>query len=466
MGRKEVGNHSCQYFRHLRNRGGGIRGKGPIFFFTKSWTWLLIVSAKTDLDQFLLLEAVMSTTGQLYHNQYLRQVLFLGEFWQHGNYYINCQLKPKFILCPVCGSKNCALNSSMTRDFLGLPEGTRKTIIRCKIQRVKCRDCGANQYVKVPFADPHKRYTRKFAELVCNEINESSISSVSTKLSVSFDLCYYIYLDYLQKKYSNPDLRNLKFLVMDEIAVSKGHKYVTIVVNYVNGNVLYVGDGKGTDALENFWKLIGPIRAKKIKAVAIDMSPAFISAVNKNLPNAKIVFDHYHLVKLLNEHLDDLRREAYKEALNEEKNILKGKRWLLLKNPENLDGSKNETEQLAKILELNKPLTTGYYMKEAIRNIWTKETRDEAHQVLLHWVKIGMASPDAIINKMASTIYNFSYGILNWFDFEMTTSPLEGLNNKIKTIKRRSYGIKNQNYFRLRILGVHDTEFILTGIGS
>src|SRR5262249_15625353 len=160
---------------------------------------------------------------------------------------------------------------------------------------------------------------------------------------------------------------------IDEIAIAKGHRYVTVVLDLLSGAVVFVGDGKGVDALKPFWRRLRAARAK-IKAVATDMSKAYIRAVRDHLPKAVHVFDHFHVIKLFNDKLSAFRRALYAQLTSEpERKILKGTRWLLLKNPENLDPDKNERERLDEALQLNAPLATAYYLKEDLRQIWLQD---------------------------------------------------------------------------------------------
>ena len=148
-------------------------------------------------------------------------------------------------------------------------------------------------------------------------------------------------------------------------------------MNYETGNVIYVGKGKGADALDPFWALIGPRRAKKIKAVAIDMSPAYISAISTHLPHAVIIYDHFHIIKLLNKYLDELRRSVYRESSTEQRKLLKGIRWILLKRGANLNDDKNERTKLEEALALNESLSFGYYLKEDISQVWEQDSKED-----------------------------------------------------------------------------------------
>jgi transposase len=267
----------------------------------------------------------------------------------------------------------------------------------------------------------------------------------------------------LNRRFAKPSLKNLSHIAIDEISVRKGHKYLTIVLNLTTGVVVFVGDGKGADALSPFWERLQR-RKNKIKAVAIDMSPAYISAVMDNLPNAAIVFDHFHVVKLYNEKMDDLRRQVYKNTTDAlEKKAIKGTRWILLKNPENLDADKNEPQRLQEALQINQALAIAYYLKDALREFWYQPNKGAATRCLQDWVNQANQSKIPILMKFARTLLAHRSGILAYYDFPITSGPLEGLNNKIKTMKRQAYGFRDMEFFKLKIMALHQTKYALVG---
>ena len=205
-------------------------------------------------------------------------------------------------------------------------------------------------------------------------------------------------------------------IAIDEIAVAKGHRYLTVVMDLESGAVVFVGDGKGADALKPFWKRLRPSGAK-IEAVAMDMSAAYRAAVSTHLPKAKIVFDHFHVVKLFNEKLSDLRRALYREATEvQHKEVLKGTRWLLLKNAENLDEEKDEKERLKEALKLNEPLAMAYYMKEDLRRFWEQPGKRFATTFLDGWIRRAEASGIKILQQMAKTLAAHRSGLLAYYD--------------------------------------------------
>jgi len=235
-----------------------------------------------------------------------------------------------------------------------------------------------------------------------------------------------------------------------------------VVLNLRSGVIVYVGDGKGVDALDAFWKRVRHARAK-IKAVATDMSKAYIRAVREHLPRAVHVFDHFHVVKLFNEKLTAFRRELYHELCRGQKKILKGTRWLLLKNPENLDPEHRERERLEEALALNTPLTTAYYLKEDLRQIWLQADKATARRVLTDWIGRAQASGIAMLQQFARTLREHRRGILAYYDYRISTGPLEGTNNKIRTMQRQAYGFRDHEFFKLKILGLHETKHALVG---
>jgi transposase len=285
-----------------------------------------------------------------------------------------------------------------------------------------------------------------------------TISDTSKHLGVSWDVVKEIHKRYLHKNYGKPNLKHLKSLAIDEIYCGKKQKYLTIVLNLETGAVIFVGKGKGADALEPFWKRLGS-RYKKIKSVAIDMSAAYTKAVLENLSQAALVYDHFHVIKLYNEKLSDLRRELYnatKEA--DVKALLKGTRWLLLKNTENLNEEKRERERLEAALQVNRPLMIAYYLKEELHRIWEQKNRQEGEEVLEKWLLTADSSGVRMLSRFAQTLRIHRAGILNYYTHRITTGALEGTNAKIRVMQRKAYGFRDEEYLKLKIYALHETK--------
>jgi transposase len=403
------------------------------------------------------------STSLLYHALGIRGYRYARTDFFEGEVMFTIEQGRHTLRCPLCGSPQVIAHGEVPRVFRSVPIGSKATHVLLKIPRVECRACGITRQVTVPFADPQKRYTHAFERYALDLSRHMTIKDVARHLGVSWDTIKDIQKQDLQCHFSKPKLRKLRQIAIDEIAVAKGHRYVTVVLDLVSGAVVFVGDGKDADALKPFWKRLRASRAK-IKAVATDMSLAYILAVRQHLPRAVHVFDHFHVIKLFNEKLSDFRRELYREATDRlHKDILKGTRWLLLKNPENLDPRRNERERLDEALRINQPLATVYYMKEDLRQIWEQDNKATARRILQDWIRRAEASGIKLLQKFASTLALYRGEILAYYDYPISTGPLEGTNNKIKTMKRQAYGFRDHEFFKLKIYALHRTRYALVG---
>jgi transposase len=403
------------------------------------------------------------STSLLYHAFGIRGYEYLRTAYQDGEVIFTIQQDPDDCRCSACGSREVSSRGHAERRFVSLPVGNRKTSVILPIPRVECRTCGLVRQVKVPFADPRRSYTKPFERYVLELSRSMTILDVAHHLDVGWDLVKDIQKRDLSHRYAKPKLKHLRAIAIDEIAVAKGHRYLTVVMDLESGAVVFVGDGKGADALKPFWKRLRPSRAK-IEAVAMDMSAAYRGAVMTHLPKAKIVFDHFHIVKLFNEKLSELRRALYHEATDVmHKKVLKGTRWLLLKNAENLDDKKDEKQRLKEALALNEPLATAYYMKEDLRRFWEQPGKGFATTFLDGWIRRAEASGIRVLQQMAKTLAAHRSGLLAYYDVMISSGPMEGTNNKIKTMKRQAYGFRDLEFFKLKILAIHETKYALVG---
>src|SRR5271169_471666 len=312
------------------------------------------------------------STSLLYQAFGVRGYRYCRTDFVEGRVCFNLQLPREKFRCPECGSAAVHAQGHKDRFLQTVPIGLKPTFLLVKVPRVICFQCEHTRQVKVPFADPRRTYTHAFERYALELSKFTTIQDAARHLDVSWDIIKDIQKRNLQRRFGKPKLKNLKEIAIDEIAIGKGHAYFTVVLDLRSGAVVYVGDGKGADALTAFWKRLRASHAK-IKAVATDMSKAYIQAVRDNLPKAVHVFDHFHVIKLFNEKLSAFRRALYAQLSSAyERKILKGTRWLLLKNPDNLDPERNERERLDEALQLNAPLATVYYLKEDLRQIWTQ----------------------------------------------------------------------------------------------
>lgn len=403
------------------------------------------------------------STSLMYHAFGLRGYHYVKSSFEGARVTFHIRTTRDQRRCSDCGGDNFWSQGSVTRTLRTIPIGSKPTRLCLDVPRIYCFHCQKTRQVRLHFAAPRKSYTRAFERYALDLSRHMTIKAVAQHLQVSWDIIKEIQAASLQRRFGTPKLGKLKQIAIDEIAIGKGHDYLTVVLDLVSGAVVFVGDGKGVEALEPFWRRLRRARAK-IKAVATDMGRPYIRAVRDNLPKAIHVFDRFHVVKLFNDRLSALRRQLFHQAeTDQERRILKGTRWLLLKNPENLDSERNEQQRLQDALELNTPLTVAYYLKDDLRQLWSQPDKRTARRVLRDWIARARASGVRVLEQMADTLEEHSRGILAYYNYRISTGPLEGTNTKIQAMKRQAYGFRDRKFYKLKILGIHETQYALVG---
>lgn len=403
------------------------------------------------------------STSILYHGWGLRGYHYVRTDYPQGQIIFTVQPAPGTLACPACGCRQLIHHGGTERIWRQVPIGSKPIFIRMSIPRVECRECETIRQVEVGFAASRHTYTRQFERYALELSRHMTILDVARHLNVGWDLIKDIQKRFLKRRFARPKLGKLRQIAIDEISIGEGQKYLTVVLDLNSGAVVFVGQGKGTEALVPFWRRLKRTKAC-VEAVAMDMSKAYIRAVRDHLASATIVFDHFHVIKLFNDKFQKFRRQLFHKASTElEQRVLKGTRWLLLKNPENLVEARNERQRLQKALELNRPLATVYYMKEDLRQLWSQPNRKRAARFLCDWIARARVSGIHMLKKFAKTLQTHFDGILAYYTYPISTGPLEGTNNKIKTMKRQAYGYRDTEFFMLKILGIHLTKYALVG---
>jgi transposase len=373
---------------------------------------------------------------------------------------------PNTLKCPSCRSGRVIQFGQKPRVFKMLPVGRRKVELVVNIPRLYCNDCGSVRQPHLAFADPKKHYTRSLERFVIDLCRVVSMQDVAELTGLGWDTVKEIHKRHLRRKYRSFNLKNVRYLAIDEVYLGKKRKYITIVLDLQTGRVIHVGHGKGKDALEGFWRRLKRSKAK-IQAVATDMASGYIAAVLEHLPKADLVLDHFHLVKWFNEKLSLLRRQLYREATQMQKAVLKGSRWLLLKAPENLkshqDPKKDERRRLQAALELNHPLAMAYYMKERLRLLFQCADQERSEVELKAWIHEAFSSGIRILKDAARKLSVWKPFILNWHKHRISTGKLEVINSKIGTLQRNAYGYRDDEYLKLRIFNLHRSTYALIG---
>jgi transposase len=402
------------------------------------------------------------STSILYHGFGIYGYRYVSSQYQQGTIVFTIEKPTHSLRCSNCKGKRVCRRGGQLRWFHTLPIGNKQIYVRLHIPRIFCRDCDMVRQIDIGFADSRRTYTKSFERYVVELSRHMTIQDVARHLDVGWDLVKEIQRRYLVKRFSRPRLKDLCLIAIDEISIGRDHRYLTVVLDLLTGAVVFVGDGKGATALDPFWQRLKHSRAK-IEAVAIDMSPAYISAVSSNLPDATIVYDHFHIIKLFNEKLSELRRNIHHKLNKAGQKVLKGTRWLLLKNSRRLRPKYQERQRLAKALRINAALATAYYLKEDLGQLWSQENKDNARDFLDSWISQASQSGVSMLNSFSKTLDRHRDGILAFYDFPITTGPLEGTNNKIKTLQKQAYGFRDMEFFKLKIYALHETKYALVG---
>lgn len=401
------------------------------------------------------------STSLLYHAFGLKGVKYISTKYVNGSVIFHAEVTCSIERCPECNSRKTHRKKGTKNRLLRMiPIGTRPSFVNLKIWRIYCERCQCLRWPKLPFTEGKKRHTRRFAQFAIDLLHWMTISGTAKILNVGWDLIKDIHKEHLQSRYKSPPLKDLKYLGIDEFSIRKGHNYMSIFVDLESGRILHAVEGKSGQDITPFLKVIKR-SAHKLEAIAMDMSTGFISAVEEHLPFVPIVFDHYHVSAMMNKGIEEVRREQQVQLEEQGEKLLKGTRFLLLKNYEKLDEEKQD--RLQSLLQVNDPLFTIYTMKEQLRQFWEKDSIEEAIKFLDAWCKDAEHSSIKPLKKIGKALMHHSHGLLNYYLYRISCGLVEGLNNKIKTLKRQAYGFRDMAYFKLRLYHLHSQRYSLTG---
>jgi len=360
---------------------------------------------------------------------------------------IQMKKKGKTGICPVCNKKRRKVIETRIRKIRDENIAKEKCFIVIKTYRIICKGCFRGME-KLDFILPGERFTERFANYICELCEKMTLKDVARMAMIDWRTAKRI--DKKKLKEIFKDLRNIKpiRIGVDEIAHEKGHKYLTIVRD-LDAGVIWVGEKRKKETLDQFFKELGKRKSKNITVAVMDMWDPFIKSVKENT-NAEIVFDKFHIAKKINEAVDKIRKEEFAKADKEERKMMKHKRFLILYRNKNLN--KEQEKDLNELMELNKKLYEAYLLKEQVLSIFDRRQKNVALERLQIWKENIKKSGIEEFRKLLKTFEHYLYGVENYFKHHVTNGASEGYNNKINIIKRRSYGFKDIEYFKLKIL--------------
>ena len=405
------------------------------------------------------------STSILYHGWNVEDYTYRSTKFAAGALWFHVEKKAEKRFCVRCRSREVVLAGLVDPPpaLRGVPVGKKPTWLVLHLHRLKCSACGSIQQEDRVIGDPKKHYTRQLVAYVLDLSRKMTIADIAEHLEMSWDTVKDILKSDLERRSQTVDWRNLTHIAIDEISVAKGQRYLTVVLNLKTGRVIFVAESRKAEALAPFFKRLRRSRTR-LQAVAMDMHAAYKLAVETYYRRpCAIVYDRFHVIKLLNEQIDEIRREEMRNAASDEiRKIIKGKRYLLLYGHENL--RKGYVEPLKELLLLNANLCTAYILKEQLRLLWNAPNRQAGEAFLREWIAAAQTSGIKRLAKFATTLRDHAEGLLAYFDHPITTGPLEGVNNSIKVLKRKAYGYRDVEFFKLRILFIHECASKFVGV--
>jgi transposase len=353
-------------------------------------------------------------------------------------------------ICHECGRPGTVHAAGLRRILRDLAFGPAQTYLDVEYRRVWCPSCGKAKVEQLSFADPSRRVTHRLARYVYELCRILTIQDVARHTDLDPKTVKAIDQHFLAQDFGRTDYEGLRILAIDEISLTHGQNgYMTVVLDYETGRVVWMGEGRKAETLDAFFNGMTPEQKQGIEAVALDMWEAFIKAVQTHCPQAKIVFDLFHLVKGYGEVIDAVRRQEYARVDPNERAFIKGSRYLLLSNRVNL--RPDQTVRLDDLLAANRRLNAVYLLKDQLKAIYRYRSRAWAKRALDQWCRLAAEVDHPLIRRFIRRLKFFEYGILNHCDYPIGTSRLDGVNNKIKVIKRKAYGFHDPAYFALKI---------------
>lgn len=353
--------------------------------------------------------------------------------------------------CSGCGEGVETIHDRTWRRIRDLPVFEDSVELRVERVRLACPRCGPRlEYLD--WLDPHARVTRRLAESVARLCAATSIRSAARWYGLDWKTVKAIDFRHLERTLGPVDLCDVSVIVMDEFAVQKGHRYATVIVDPQRKRVLWVGRGRSRAEVRPFFELLGPEGCARLRAVAMDMNTAYDLEVRQHCPNAEVVYDLFHVVAKYGREVIDRVRVDEANRLRGDKparRVIKTARWLLLRNRENVPAE--QAVRLEELLAANKALLTVYLLKDDLKQLWKCRSETQALTAWRSWKRRAMRSGLQPLRHFARCLEPYLHGILAHCRWPLGTNLVEGINNKIKVIKRMAYGYRDDAYFFLKI---------------
>jgi transposase len=353
------------------------------------------------------------------------------------------------LACPACGG-TMAVNRTKVQTARDLALGTaRLVVLTYPAIQGRCSSCGRCATIHPPGIDPHAKATRRLMHFVCRLARYMPLSRIPEIVAISERTAGRWDRKVLREHLPDPDLDNLRILLIDEKSVRKHHGYVTLVMNGQTGELLHLAEGKKKASLQSFFDKLSNEQKQRIVAVGMDRAGAYREVVKAELPDADIVYDKFHLIANYHAAIDEVRRSEWRKANAEDKAVIKGQRYNLFRSP--WRRTCEQTRDLMALLEINENLATAHILHESLRKLWDYKHPKAAAKYLAKWCRWAAVSGVEALRKFGRSLLRAKEEVLNYCKHRITTGRLEGFNNLVSRIIHRACGVQDLDYLFLKL---------------
>jgi transposase len=355
------------------------------------------------------------------------------------------EMKGRLPRCGCCGRQvKRTKGRTRRREWRDLRIRHLPLVVVYTPRRVVCPDCGV-RIERVPWADRWSRVTKSLSRAVAKLARRTDLSTVADQYGINWKTVAGIIRRAVAWGLARRRKRPLRILGLDEVSRKKGHKYLTLVYDLERGELVWIGKDRTRDTVGGFFDGLGVRRSHNLKAVCMDMWAPYLDVVQARAPQATVCFDRFHVVRHLNAAVDEVRRALVRKLARPGKELVKGTRFVLLKNPWNL--SPKQKQSLRELVRRNSPLSRAWYLKEDFQRFWDYIREGWAKRHLKKWLWWASHSRLEPFKEFARMIWRHLDGILAWTKLRISNGALEGMNNKVKLVSHRSYGLRNDDRY-------------------
>jgi transposase len=344
-------------------------------------------------------------------------------------------------VCPVCGISGCKAYDTSEKTWRHLDFFQHKCYLHCRVPRVECEDCGIHQ-AKVPWSRKGSGFTLLMDGLIILMAQKMPVSHIADLLKEHDTRIWRVIEHYVDEARKEEDFSNISSVGIDETSCKKGHHYISVVADLNTSKVIFLTKGKDSSVVDRFKSDFSEHHGvpANIDKTCCDMSPAFINGIEEHFPNAEITFDKFHIMKIVNEALDQVRRNEQSGNA-----LLKKTRYIWLKNPFRL--TQKQLKRLGNLKQMNLKTVRAYNIKLSLQTFWAIEGREAAEKYLKKWYFWVTHSRLGPMIEAAKTIKRHWKGVMNFIESKVTNGVLEGLNSSIQALKRSARGYRNTKNF-------------------